>query len=249
MEKEARDGVRFRTVGDASANAQASMYNRGAANVRTRLKESFVDMQASVEELVKAIEERTGKVAQGFENILLALNQQSSKGLAAMESYTQKFLNPMFDEIRRIMDDTKMKYEDIVRYVILKHGLERNKKLAQRDARAHYQEIYDDIISKITGMTAAQKRTYLTNAQLKEGDAKAELATLQAVDMSAMTDEEKREHKKKLAAARKAVEEAEEHLKRAQKIASLSEQEAQDELDKIFEKIENGTDSVFKEMR
>ena len=248
-QEQAKEDVRFRTVGDATSNAQASLYNRGAVNVWTRLKESFVDMQASVEELVKAIEKKTGKAAQGFENILLALNQQSSKGLAAMESYTQKFLNPMFDEIRRIMDETKMKYEDVVRYVILKHGLERNKKLAQRDARAHYQEIYDDIISKITGMTAAQKRTYLTNAQLKEGDAKAELATLQAVDMSAMTDEEKREHKKKLAAARKAVEEAEEHLKRAQKIASLSEQEAQDELDKIFEKIENGTDSVYKEMR
>ena len=248
-QEQAKEDVRFRTVGDATSNAQASLYNRGAVNVWTRLKESFVDMQASVEELVKAIEKISGKDAQGFENILLALNQQSSKGLAAMESYTQKFLNPMFDEIRRIMDETKMKYEDVVRYVILKHGLERNKKLAQRDARAHYQEIYDDIISKITGMTTAQKRTYLTNAQLKEGDAKAELATLQAVDMSAMTDEEKREHKKKLAAARKAVEEAEEHLKRAQKIASMSEQEAQDELDKIFEKIENGTDSVFKEMR
>lgn len=248
-QEQAKEDVRFRTVGDATSNAQASLYNRGAVNAMTRLKESYVDMNASVEELIKAIEKRTGKEAQGFENILLALNQQSSKGLAAMESYTQKFLNPMFDEIRKIMDETKMKYEDVVRYVILKHGLERNKKLAQRDARAHYQEIYDDIISKITGMTAAQKRTYLTNAQLKEGDAKAELATLQAVDMSAMTDEEKREHKKKLAAARKAVEEAEEYLKRAQKIASLSEQEAQDELDKIFEKIENGTDSVFKEMR
>ncbi len=248
-QEQAKEDVRFRTVGDATSNAQASLYNRGAVNVWTRLKESFVDMQASVEEFVKAIEKRTGKVAQGFENILLALNQQSSKGLAAMESYTQKFLNPMFDEIRRIMDETKMKYEDVVRYVILKHGLERNKKLAQRDARAHYQEIYDDIISKITGMTAAQKRTYLTNAQLKEGDAKAELATLKTVDMSAMTDEEKGEHKKKLAAARKAVEEAEEYLKRAQKIASLSEQEAQDELDMIFEKIENETDSVYKEMR
>ena len=248
-QEQAKEGVRFRTVGDATSNAQASLYNKGAVNVWTRLKESFVDMQASVEELVKAIEKRTGAIAQGFENVLLALNQQSSKGLAAMESYTQKFLNPMFDEIRRIMDATNFKYEDIVRYVILKHGLERNKKLAQRDAKAHYQEIYDDIISKISGMTAAQKRTYLTNAQLKEADAKAELATLKAVDMSAMTDEEKREHKKKLAVARKAVEEVEEHLRRAQKIASMSEQEAKDELDKVFEKIENGTDSVYKEMR
>ena len=248
-QEQAKEDVRFRTVGDATSNAQASLYNRGAVNVWTRLKESFVDMQASVEELVKAIEKISGKVAQGFENILLALNQQSSKGLAAMESYTQKFLNPMFDEIRRIMDETKMKYEDVVRYVILKHGLERNKKLAQRDARAHYQEIYDDIISKITGMTAAQKRTYLTNAQLKEGDAKAELARLKAIDQSIFSAEDKQNFKKEIQKASKAVAEAEEHLKRAQKISSLSEQEALNELDKIFEKIENGTDSVFKEMR
>ena len=249
MQEQAKEDVRFRTVGDATSNAQASLYNRGAVNVWTRLKESFVDMQASVEELVKAIEKRTGKVAQGFENILLALNQQSSKGLAAMESYTQKFLNPMFDEIRRIMNETDFKYEDIVRYVILKHGLERNKKLAQRDAKAHYQEIYDDIIAKINSMDDRQKRTYLTNAQLKEADAKARLATLQAKDTTSLTDEELKAHKKELANARREVKEAEEYRERAEKIRNLSEQEAQDELDKIFEKIENGTDSVYKEMR
>ena len=249
MEKSAREGVRFRTVGDASANAQASMYNRGAANARTRLKESFVDMHASVEELVKAIEKSSGKVAQGFENVLMALNHQSSKGLAAMEAYEQKFLNKMFDEIRDIMNKTDFKYEDIVRYVILKHGLERNVKLAQRDAKAHYQEIYDDIIAKIKGMNPAQKRTYLTNAQLRDADAKAELARLQAVNTSALTPDQLRDHKKELAKAKKEAAEAAEHLVRAQKIATLTEQDALDELDKIFKKIEKGTDSVYKEMR
>ena len=249
MEKDARDGVRFRTVGNASANAQASMYNRGAANVWTRLKESFVDMHASVEKLVKAIEKRSGKKAEGFENILMALNQQSSKGLAAMEAYEQKFLNEMFDEIRWIMDKTDFKYEDIVRYVILKHGLERNEKMAQRDAKAHYQEIYDDIIAKIKGMNPAQKRTYLTNAQLRDADAKAELARLQGVNTSALTPDQLRDHKKELAKAKKEATEAAEHLVKAQKVATLTEQDAQDELDKIFKKIEKGTDSVYKEMR
>lgn len=243
------DDVRFRTVGDATINAEASLYNKGASNVWTRLKESFVDMNASVEQLVKAIEKKTGMKAQGFENILNALNQQSSKGLAAMKGYTRTYLKPMFKAIREIMDNTKFKYEDIVRYVILKHGLERNRKLAQRDARAHYQEIYDDIISKIQGMTDAQKRTYLTNAQLRDADAKAELATLQNVDTTTFTEEQKAEHKRELAKARKAAEEAAEYLERAKKIASLSEQEAQDELDKIFKKIEKGTDSVYKEFR
>lgn len=249
MQEKAKDGVRFRTVGDASANAQASMYNRGAANVWTRLKESFVDMNASVEKLVKAIEKRSGKVAQGFENVLMAMNQQSSKGLAAMEEYEQKFLNPMFDEIRDIMNKTDFKYEDIVRYVILKHGLERNVKLAQRDARAHYQEIYDDIIAKIKGMNPAQKRTYLTNAQLRDADAKAELARLQGVNTSVLTPDQLTQYKKDIAKAKKEAAEAAEHLVRAQKIAAMTEQDAQNELDKIFDNIDNESDSVYKEMR
>lgn len=249
VENEAKEDVRFRTVGNASANAKASLYNRGAANVWTRLKESFVDMNASVEELVNAIEKASGKKAEGFENVLLALNQQSSKGLAAMETYEQKFLNKMLNEIRAIMNKTDFKYEDIVRYVILKHGLERNEKMAQRDAKAHYQKIYDDIIAKIKGMNPAQKRTYLTNAQLKDSDAKAELTRLQGVNTSALTPDQLRDHKKELAKAKKEASEAAEHLVRAQKIATMTEQDAQNELDKIFKKIEKGTDSVYKEMR
>lgn len=248
-QEEAKRGVSFRMVGDATANAKASMYNRGAVNVWTRLKESFVDMQASVEELVSAIEKATGKEAKGFENILLALNQQSSKGLAAMESYEQRFLMPMFDEVRKIMDKAYAGYDTVVRYVILKHGLERNKKLAQRDAKAHYQEIYDEMIAKVNSMDDSQKRTYLTNAQLQDADAKAKLATLKAADTSAFTEEEKNTHKRELAKAKEEVKKAKENLERAQKINSMSEQELKDELDKIFEKIENGTDSVYKELR
>ena len=171
MENKAKDEVRFRAVGDANINATASLYNRGAVNAWTRLKESFIDMNASVEELVKAIEKASGKVAQGFENVLLALNQQSSKGLAAMESYQQKFLEPMFDEISEIMKKTGKKYSDVVRYVILKHGLERNEKMAKRDAREFYQAEYEQ---KVTAIDADQS---LTDAekQTKKDAAKQEL--------------------------------------------------------------------------
>ena len=245
----AKDGVRFRAVGNASANATASLYNKGAVNVWTRLKETFTDMHASVEELVKSIEKRTKKKAEGFENILMALNQQSSKGLAMMESYERDYLKPMFDEIISIMKKTGLKYKDVVRYVILKHGLERNDKLAQRDARAHYQEIYDEIIAKIKSMDAAQKRTYLTNAQLRSSDAKAKLAQLQGVNTTGMTADQLDAHKKDLAKAKADVTKTDAELSKAQKIATMTEADAQDELDKIFDRIEKGKDSVYKELR
>ena len=172
MENQAREDVRFRTVGDASINATASLYNKGARNAWTRLKESFIDMNASVEELVKAIEKASGKVAQGFENILMALNQQSSKGLAAMESYQQKFLEPMFKEISEIMKKTGKKYQDVVRYVILKHGLERNDKMAKRDAREFYRAEFEQKVAAINAdksLTDAEKQTK-TDAAQKELD-------------------------------------------------------------------------------
>ena len=171
MDKDAGNGVRFRTVGNASVNATASLYNKGAVNVWTRIKESFVDMNAAVEKMVKAMEKNSGKVAQGFENILLALNQQSSKGLAAMERYTQKYLNPMFDEILKILKSTDYKYADVVRYVILKHGLERNDKFAKRDAREFYQAEYEQ---KVAAINADQNLTDVQKQQ-KRDDAKKEL--------------------------------------------------------------------------
>lgn len=176
QEQQAREDVRFRTVGNASANAKAGLYNRGAANVWTRLKESFVDMNASVEELVNAIEKASGKKAEGFENVLLALNQQSSKGLAAMESYEQKFLNKMLNEIRAIMDETDFKYEDIVRYVILKHGLERNDKMAKRDAREYWNNFFEKVSSMMKGKTHAELVVALSVAKQKVQDIETDLA-------------------------------------------------------------------------
>ena len=249
LEQQAKDDVRFRTVGNASVNARTSLYNSGATNMWNRLKEVYVDMNATVESLVKAIEKASGKAAKGFENILLALNQQSSRGLAAMEAYSSKFLEPMLKEIANIMKKTGMKYDDVVRYVILKHGLERNIKLAQRDARNYYQEIYDEILAKVKGMNDAQKRTYLTNAQLKDADAKAELARLQAIDQSAMTAEQQNDLNREVARAEAAAAEAAEQLVRARKIATMTEAEVQAELDEIFDAIQNRGDSKYKELR
>ena len=162
------DDIRFRTVGDASINAQASLYNKGVVDAMSRLKESFVDMNTSVEKLVRAIERKTGKKAEGFEDILKAMNQQASKGDAAMKSYLGKFLEPMFKAVRDIMDAGHYKYEDVVRYVILKHGLERNDVFAKRDAREYYRAGFDKKVAAImanNSLSDAEKQAKIDEAQ------------------------------------------------------------------------------------
>lgn len=165
---DSKNDTRFRILRNAVDNAEASLYNQGAVNVWARLKESFVDMYTSVEKLVKSIEKNSGKEIKPFENILLALNQQSSKGLAAVESYMSKFLNPMLDAVGDIMRKTGKSYNDVVRYVILKHGIERNEAFAKRDAREFYKSEFDraaEAINADRSLDDSQKQAKLDAAE------------------------------------------------------------------------------------
>lgn len=228
------DYIRFRKGGDAAANAKASLYNRGAVNVWTRLKESFIDKDASVDELVKAIEKKTGKKAEGFENILMALNQQSSKGLASMEKYERRFLNPMLDEIRRIMTDAKKSYDDIVRYVILKHGLERNELFAKRDAREYYNGMYGKVADRMKTQSHAQRVVALSEAKKAVAAIDAEMATATGRRLERLKEQR---------------EQAMYDLTVAELVLRGDEKQNEADLKARMDDIDAGTDAKYKEFR
>ncbi len=246
---EVNDYIRFRAASGGAIDAATDMYNYETSLWTERLKESWLDMNQSVISLQNAMAAASGMPIEPWENIEWALNRLSSKSYADKKKYLRDFLIPLWDAVMQMVKVNHISIEEIERYMMLKHGLERNVKLAKRDARAHYQEIYDDIIAKIKGMNPAQKRTYLTNAQLRDADAKAELARLQAINTSAFTPDQLKQHNKDIAKAKKEADDAAEHLVRAQKVATMTEQDAQDELNDIFDNINNEIDSVYKEMR
>ena len=139
----ARRITRDRVVDEQYDMSAAAMYNRAATNWRARLKETWVDQFSAVDELVKAIEKASGKPVKSFEDVRKALNQQSSKGLKAMERWESEFYAPLMEAIKTCMDVANCRLEDVERYIMLKHGLERNEKFAKRDAREFYQAIFD----------------------------------------------------------------------------------------------------------
>ena len=146
---EAEDAMRFRKADEAFSADAASLYNHQVMTARERLRESYVDQFASVETLVDAIEKKSGKKARGFEDVRLSLNQQSSKGLAAMQNWERDHWKPIGDAVKKIISDTGMRLEDIERYVMLKHGLERNEVFAKRDAREYYRTAHDRKVAEI----------------------------------------------------------------------------------------------------
>ncbi len=171
MKQIARQGVNYSISENMKSSSAAETYARATGYFKNRLKEGFVDMNESVNDLVEAIEMATGSKAESWEDIRYALNQQSSKGLARMEQYTRRYLQPLFDLLADITNNTKLSYEDVSRYVILRHAIERNEVFAKRDARRHYQEVYNAMaapLEKDKGMLQADRRVALSKADMRK---------------------------------------------------------------------------------
>ena len=134
----------------------ARLYNMAVQSAKARLHEVFVDKDDAVNRLVEAIEKSSGKPAQDFEDVRLALNQQSSKGLAATEKFIREKYNPMMEAIKAIVKEGALSVEDIERYVKIKHGIERNEVFAKRDARNYYRTLADKEIKRIKESDAEQ---------------------------------------------------------------------------------------------
>lgn len=234
QQEQAKEDVRFRSFSNANNETTAKLYNKGAVNVWTRLKESFVDMNASVDELVKAMVKRSGKEPKGFEDIRLALNQQSSKGLAAMEGYELKFLNPMLDAISDIIRKTKKSYDQIVRYVILKHGLERNDSFAKRDAREYYGEMFKKVADRMKNQSHAQRVVNLS-------EAKKALAAVEAKMVNAKGD--------KLERLKDEREAAMFEVTVAELVLRGNEKQNESDLKARMDAIDAGTDAKYQELR
>ena len=176
QEKATTDAVNFSISEDMKSSSAAEMYAKATSYFKNRLKEGAVDMFTSINDLVEAIELATGEKADAFEDIRLALNQQSSKGLAEMENYTRAYLQPMFDTIGRIVNNTELSYDDLSRYVVLKHAVERNVVFAKRDAKAFYKNILNSTVNTL------EKDNAELNKKRKSAVMDGDRETLTAID-------------------------------------------------------------------
>lgn len=119
-------GLRLSVTENMHSKSAAEMYNQSVSYWRNRLKEGYVDMNESVNDLMSSMEKATGVKAEEFEDIRIALNQQSSKALNRMKKYTSDYLEPLWQAIADVVSTAKVNMDEVVRYVDLKHALERN---------------------------------------------------------------------------------------------------------------------------
>lgn len=162
---EESSGLRFRNSSNGSRkNLARDIYEEktrivdkkgqktDTANLMRRLKEAYVDSMQSLKYLQDAVAEETGKPVEDFENAYLAENAMSSKNKAQTDIYLNKFFNPIKDAIRELQKKG-VEYNDIVRYLMAKHGLERNVVFSKRDAQ-RAGAVWDGIVRRdYSGLT------------------------------------------------------------------------------------------------
>lgn len=176
IKKATDDYTRYSSVSNNVIDAATDMYNYEANLWTSRLAESWNDMNQSVIALQDAMAKASGKAVEPWEDVALALNRLSSKSYADKKKYMRDFLKPLWDAVMRIIEHTDFKIEDVERYMMLKHGLERNVIFAKRDAREFYKTIYDKVADRMKNTSHAQQVVALSEAKKALADIDAQLA-------------------------------------------------------------------------
>ena len=126
---EAPQEVRFRI----SEEQRDNEYDNALKGWRYKFQEAYQDSMLALKKLQEIISKKTGPILDS-ENAYMAENQLSSKNKIESEIYRYRFFNPMIDAVTSLIRKSRRSYEDILKYLIAKHGLERNRVFALRDA-------------------------------------------------------------------------------------------------------------------
>lgn len=99
-----------------------------------RLDEGWHDYLRSVRIGQEAIEKETGRKLEDSENAYLHALHKSSVDRAELDRAEREVVEPLMDTVRRIRRKHRQELQEIERYMNAKHGPERNRELARRDA-------------------------------------------------------------------------------------------------------------------
>ena len=153
-EKFADEGKLFRDGDDATPRALArNTYDRLVKSSSEQFMEATQDCMRSLKNLYRSIMEAEGNKGhiedvEGFENAYLAENRMHSMSQAQIAAWSHDFMEPIVKEVNRLTKGRKDAYNELTDYMMAKHGLERNEKMAHRDAEKKANEEFGADIRK-----------------------------------------------------------------------------------------------------
>ena len=194
----AENDVRFREADEAEEDLSREWqdeYDRRTLSSVFKFTEAAQDGMKSVSILQDVISKETGKPIKQNENVWALQNRLSSTNKYEQDYFYENFYKPLmrtvgnlvkagarYDELGRNMEDAQ---DDILKYLISKHGIERNahfREVAAMEARQPYEESIEEIRKaveegEITRENADKQIEKLTE-QANEAEEKSRIDTI-----------------------------------------------------------------------
>ena len=192
------DDIRYREADEAEDDLDHEWqdeYDRRTLSAAFKFTEAAQDGMKSVSILQDIISKETGKPIKESENVWALQNQLSSTNKYEQDYFYENFYKPLmrtvgnlvkagarYDELGRNMEDAQ---DDILKYLISKHGIERNahfREVAAMEARQPYEESIEEIRKaveegEITRENADKQIEKLTE-QANEAEEKSRIDTI-----------------------------------------------------------------------
>ena len=130
--------------GDPEIHERTLARDRYEQRVRSGMfqtQEALQDSMLGLKEAMQAIlgEKTNIEDVDGFENAYLGENRLSSVNKAEADAFARLLFKPMLDEVAKLAP-TRAAREELTDYMMAKHGLERNRVMAERDAQKAFDE-------------------------------------------------------------------------------------------------------------
>lgn len=137
------DDTMFRD-GDPEIHERVLARDRYEQRVRSGIfqsREALQDSMLGLKEAMAAILGRKTRIedVEGFENAYLGENRLSSVNKAEADAFAHLLFKPLLDEVARLAR-TEAQRAELTDYMMAKHGLERNRVMAERDAQKAFDE-------------------------------------------------------------------------------------------------------------
>ena len=126
--------------GDFSPRDRALIRHKYEEMVRSggyQFKEAVQDSMLGLKKLYQAILGRSTRIEDvpGFENAYLFENRMSSMNAGEQHEYFRRYMQPLLQEIGRIVEANSRKRRELTDYIMAKHGLERNEYMRAEAAK------------------------------------------------------------------------------------------------------------------
>ena len=137
--------------GSPEGHERALARQRYEERVRSRmyqtqeaLQDSTLGLEVAMDAILRAegIEGHIEDVA-GYENAYLGENRLSSVNKAEADAFARLVFKPLLDEVAKLAPSDKDRIE-LIDYMMAKHGLMRNRDMAERDAQKAYEDTQKD---------------------------------------------------------------------------------------------------------